>query len=96
MTAMTTDTPDLSSRTARCVCGATKPSSPTLGWFEYRGEGSKAAREHCRCGYYESAHVRDANGLNEWGRVPFNDICPNFTPHGGYEFDSYYCGCDNE
>jgi hypothetical protein len=49
--------PDLTVRTARCACGAERPSSYQLAFFEYCGEGSFTALSHCRnCGYHEVAH----------------------------------------
>jgi hypothetical protein len=80
--------PNLEGRTARCSagCGRTQPSSRSLGCFEYRGEGSHAARDHCVCGYYEMAH----------GEGGSRYACPRFRPHGAYETDGYWCGCNNE
>ena len=71
-------------RLARCYCGKTMPSSPSLAFFEFRGEGSMEATEHCKCGYHRIAHEPD-----HARRVP----CREFTPKGAQQFDMYYCGC---
>lgn len=69
-------------RQARCSCGEIRPSEQVKdSWFVFRGEGSKVAKEHCACGYYEAAHT-----------INLRDICLKFRPHGAYEFDSFYCG----
>ena len=48
----------LAGRLARCpYCKTTKPSSPDLAFFEFRGPGSSEAEEHCgHCGYHRMAH----------------------------------------
>jgi hypothetical protein len=67
------------------------PSRIDLPFFEYKGEGSKAAMEHCKiCGFFEVAHVGPKMG--EWMKDRQPKDHP-FEPHGAYEFDSYYCGC---
>lgn len=73
--------PDLAGRQARCGCKKTVPSSFSLAFFEYMGPGSPKSTQHCKCGYYESAH-----------RPNSNCRCRKFVPHGPYEFDSFYCG----
>ena|ERR1051325_4234570 len=81
--------PNLEGRQARCSlkCKIVR-SSLNLAFFEFRGEGSPAAREHCaKCGYYEVAHNPQE------GRPRGAGVCLNFVPHGAYEFDKYYCGC---
>ena len=77
--------PDLTGRSARCSCGATRPSDSERGlaFFEYLGPKSPAALQRCRCGYYDTAHVPGA-------RYQVKDH--PFKPHGAYEFDTYYCG----
>lgn len=78
------ETPDMTGRTARCTCGACKPSSPELAFFEFRGEGSRHATELCKCGYTQGAHEKPH----------VSNKCPTgFTPRGPHEFDAYYCGC---
>lgn len=84
-----TELPNLEGRQARCsVQCELRPSSLSLAFFEYRGEGSRAAKENCaKCGYYETAHKPE-------GDKPRNrSVCLSFVPHGPYEFDNYYCGC---
>lgn len=72
-------------RKARCTCGKIVPSALNLGYFEFRGTGSRIATKACKCGFYESAHVV-VDGL------PPRGVCEAFTPRGGMEFDSYFCG----
>lgn len=77
-------------REARCSCGAKQPSSlilesPTrLAFFEFRGEGSRAAAEHClHCRYYEVAHVvRDCDGCGGTGSTQWHRICPRCKGRG--------------
>lgn len=70
-------------RSAICYCGNIRPSSEKLAFFEYRGEGSKQATKSCKnCPYYDVAHGKD-----------HKSVCNNFTPHGAYEYDKFYCGC---
>lgn len=81
--------PSLEGRFAKCgkTC-AVEPSNADLAFFEYLGPDSPASKNHCaQCGYYESAHKRDGD------RLPSQNVCLNFRPHGPYEFDRYYCGC---
>jgi hypothetical protein len=63
------------------TCTCEQPSSPKLPFFEYCGDGSTEAKK-CKCGYYESAHKPDSSIR-----------CRKFEPHGGHEFDKFYCGC---
>jgi hypothetical protein len=88
--------PDLSGRLAKCGCGAKKPSSPSLAFFEFRGPGSRTANDTCKCGYALAAHDPIEMARN----VPSNRCtvvelgkCKGFEPRGAYEFDSFYCGC---
>jgi len=77
-------------RMARCSCGKIEPSNPATQFgFEYRGPGSRAAVENCgKCGYFECAHE-----LAETGAPHLTHLVDHlFTPHGPYEFDSFYCG----
>lgn len=75
-------------RQARCHCGRTEPSSPQKQFaFEYRGPGSQRAREQCKhCGYFECAH---GTGKPHLKHIEGH----TFEPHGPYEFDAFYCGC---
>ena len=81
---------------ARCsYCKALEPSSTDLAFFEDRSATSQSAKLHCKCGYYESAHDKEA--LAKITREPVTvierGICEGFQPHGEYEFDGFYCGC---
>lgn len=82
---------DLTNRIAKCVCGMEMPSSTDLSFFKFRGQGSRDAESDCAiCRFHEVAHVR-ANELNEphLARVRGHE----FTPHGAFESDAFYCGC---
>lgn len=67
--------PNLAGRTARCSCGKTYASDASdapweyLPFFEYRGEGSRAATEQCKtCRYAPEAHeVRKCTRCNGTG-----------------------------
>ena len=73
-------------RKARCTCGKIVPSALDLGYFEFRGTGSRIAVESCKtCGFYKGAHVL-VDGQ------PSRGVCEAFTSRGGMEFDSYFCG----
>jgi hypothetical protein len=81
--------PNLDGRLAKCSCGKTRPSSTELAFFEWRGEGSRAAIMTCKqCSYYEIAHLR-----KNAGETANRYICDNFEPYGAFEFDLFYCGC---
>lgn len=81
-------TPDLSGRFAECSCGRREPSSVSLAFFEFRGEGSLKSREICRnCAYLLIAHTSEVMARNKALK------CRNFVPHGPYETDRFYCGC---
>ena len=97
------ENPDVSGRMAKCAyCGSLKPSAEgldgRLAFFQFNGEGSRRAREQCKnCGYYLSAHDPEQMAKN----VPSNrrtvveqGKCKGFEPHGAFEFDEYYCGCE--
>jgi hypothetical protein len=78
--------PSLEGRTARCHCWTTRASSTLLAFFEYRGPGSRVGEEMCaRCNFYGVAH--DVTGAR-------NGVRHAFVPHGPFEHDTYYCGCD--
>jgi hypothetical protein len=92
--------PDLTGRTARCSCGATRPSTDHLAFFEYRGPGSHSATDHCVCGYFQCAHDPEymaslaPNRDGSRRRTVVEDgTCSGFRPRGPAEFDVYYCGC---
>lgn len=78
----------MTERTARCTyCSVEKPSSKALPFFEFRGEGSREATEHCKCGYtlgcHDAAHPHVLKQCTE----------PTPTARGPQEFDRFYCGC---
>lgn len=77
--------PDLTGRDARCGygCGAERPSSPDLPFFEYHGPGSREATVICECGHNITAHTREGSMCK----------CTSFKRRGPRETDSYYCGC---
>ena len=78
-------TPDLTDRMARCTCDhAPVPSSTDLAFFEFRGEGSRAATEHClHCRYFEVAHVaRECDGCGGTGSTRWHKICPRCQGRG--------------
>ena len=83
----TAPTPNLEGRTARCsMCGNTVPSTNEgLAFFQYRGEGSKAAEETCgMCSY----------NIIGCPRMQVGTLEPHdFAPRGAFEFDSFYDGC---
>lgn len=75
--------PTLTGRTALCPdCDKKVPSDMRLPFFQFRGEGSSAAVDQCKCGYYEIAHQE---GRTRAGHP--------FEPHGAWDYDLYYCGC---
>lgn len=49
-------TPILDGRIARCDCGNTRQSSPTLPFFTFQGDGSPKATDECKCGAIERLH----------------------------------------
>lgn len=73
---------NLEGRFARCTCGSTRPSESDMGYFEYRGDGSRQASDMCTCGMAEAAH-----------KMPFFvGQCEAFTPRGPMDYDSFFCG----
>lgn len=98
------DEAKLIGRVARCGSVAKEPGSghgeapstehDRLAFFEYRGEGSRAATESCKlCGYGLFAHGSDATVWKNGKTAVQNASCPGFEPHGPWECDTYYCGC---
>ena len=75
----------LEGRVARCPsCKKERPSSTTLPFFEFRGEGSAAATHCAECRYTERAHPA----------VIGRGFCTGFkTDPAGLPKDSFYCGC---
>lgn len=88
-TELAPEQPDLTGRTARCMCGKTEPSDKDrLAFFEYRGEGSRSAAVTCkRCGYHEVAHTKPDLGAKHPAQGH------EFEARGAFDFDHYYCGC---
>ena len=95
--------PDLTGRVAQCAynnprgqCRSEKPSSLDLAFFEWRGEGSPAAVEHCVCGYHAVAHDPQVTRTYVRGNqqtVVERGECSGFRPRGAWDTDLYYCGC---
>lgn len=99
--------PDLSNRMAKCSYRHVNvpkgrgysapvmepiPSSPTLAFFEYKGEGSRSALDMCaKCSKAKAPHVPIMEAGTRWERPGITDH--TFEPHGAYEYDEYYCGC---
>lgn len=82
--------PDLTGRVARCGCGSERPSTldGSLAFFEFRGEGSRAALTTCKnCGYGDQAHTPEVMARNKALK------CTNCEPHGAYPYDLFYDGC---
>jgi hypothetical protein len=80
--------PELNGRMAKCTCGRTEPSSHSLAFFQFRGDGSESAVETCKhCAYFRVAHTPAVMAKNSSLK------CTNFESRGAYEFDSFYCGC---
>ena len=80
--------PDLTGRTASCAmnCGATRPSSLALAFFEFRGQGSDPAVKRCRhCSYVDVVHDPAYSHYKKQDH--------DFTPHGAWDTDTFYCGC---
>ena len=75
------EAPNISKRKARCACGKTVKSDFNLPFFEFRGEGSPASTDYCKCGYHKVAHEKH--------KVP----CRIFEAYGSHKYDEYYCGC---
>ena len=83
---------DLTNRVAKCGCGRTEPSSESLAFFEYRGEGSRVAAERCGiCAYAPIAHERAKN--DPTARHLNYARGHEFEPIGALEHDIFYCGC---
>ena len=76
---------ELSTRIARCRCGRVAESNWDLAFFEYRGPGSRAAVEICRCGYYMTAHNLPA------GKRP-RPMCNRPEKRGPWDHDTFLCG----
>lgn len=92
--------PSLKNRKARCAyCDLEKESSLTLPFFEYRGPGSKYETQCKNCGFFANIHPSQGGTgcyLNSSKKI--ETLCENngkvFNPRiGGYEHDSFYCGC---
>jgi hypothetical protein len=78
----------LSKRMARCSCGNAQPSSPSLAFFEFNGEGSNIVKGCNSCGKYDVVHWP----INpNTGRAGITDH--EFIPRLPMPTDTYYCGC---
>lgn len=75
-------------RIARCSCGAERPSSPSLAFFE-SAESSDIGR--CVCGYAEVAHSPEVRERPHMRRT-MGDGHP-FTQRPIADHDRFYCGC---
>lgn len=77
----------LDGRQARCAynCGATRPSSVNLAFFEYLGPGSPSSKEQCKCGYYECAHwplwKADIKYARRWFKIERHEGIHSFKEH---------------
>lgn len=75
-------------RTAKCTCGRIEPSSKSLAFFEFTGEGSPRSVETCKhCAYHQVAHTPEVMAKNNALK------CTTFESKGAFPFDFYYCGC---
>jgi len=68
------------------------PSTDNLGFFEFRGDGSRAASLCKNCRYHEVAHhdIHPETGRDLTGN---KNICKTYEPHGAWDFDTHWCGC---
>lgn len=91
--------PDLKGRSAKCHCGAVKPSGDVVKWaFTYTGTGSPGAAEICKCGYHFIAHTVEGmagNAPSNRRTVIEQGKCSGFVARGPLEFDRFWCGCGN-
>lgn len=84
--------PDLTGRQAKCSCNEVRPSSISLAFFKFQGEGSPDALEICKhCKYHFKAHQHDTTRVDPRSMMELGK-CTGFEPHGPWDFDSYYCG----
>lgn len=94
---MTTTALNLAGRVARCYCGAERPSSEALAFFEFCGEGSRWATEMCVCGYGRVAHEQPQQ-FSRTGSITVHNVviegkCAGFKPRGPLDHDRFYDGC---
>lgn len=69
-----------------------QPSSSNLPFFEFTGHLSNRALSFCKnCGMHANPHMTADPAARL--QLTKRGMCQDFTPHGAYEFDSYYCGC---
>jgi hypothetical protein len=79
----------VSTRLARCSCGATQTSSPRLAFFQ-TAEAFVAGR--CGvCGYHEVAHAPDVRSMPHMRRGM--DDGHEFVQRDAADHDVFYCGC---
>jgi len=91
--------PNLEGRMARCEYSTLRngsphpsnyqPSSLALPFFIFKGEDSPKAKGQCAiCPFHHQGSLPPEWAIKK-GVVKPHD----FTPHGPFEYDSYYCGC---
>jgi hypothetical protein len=71
-------------------CRCEEPSSTDLAFFEFQGDGSRAASICKHCAMAEVAHQR---GVCPPGGLRKHRAGTTYEPQGGLEFDKFYCGC---
>jgi hypothetical protein len=88
------DPKQLEGREAECDrCHVRRPSDPKLGFFEFKGEGSRHATESCKhCMYLKCAHERQPALVVPTSCVERGE-CSGFEPRGPAPTDSFWCGC---
>ena len=86
--------PDATKCSRETGCQCEHPSDAQQPFFEFRGEGSKAALTKCKnCAFSKDAHEYDWPNGTRVSKKPPKGMCSNFEPHGAWDFDAYYCGC---
>lgn len=86
--------PDSSKCSRNTDCHCEFPSDPQQPFFEFRGEGSRAALTKCKnCAFSKDAHEYDWPKGTRVSKTPPKGMCSSFEPHGAWDYDKYYCGC---
>jgi len=86
-------------RYAKCtMCGKIRNSLMTLPFFEFRGEGSREAKEVChKCGMFSKTIPTKNGKVCYCGTdTPIPNVCTNLGEKcvfGPFDVDWYYCGC---
>jgi hypothetical protein len=81
---------NLEGRWAKCsICKHMSPSNPSkLAFFQFRGENSRSALNTCKvCSYNRQGCPIIQKRLDYKGEQH------EFTSHGAFEYDCFYCGC---